>query len=227
MTENPKLAGSNIVDCVPQTGECPMNCAECYGANGGFWHPTDRSLLPSTAEVGERIVRVNSYNDSNNDHPHVVTTTKRYARKFFNTSKPSFAFNAPVVFTCNGREPLFVACPPNVMMVRVRYTMWDLHVQDELVEHYLHQHVPVVLTWMRFGSLDAIPPQERQHYEHRRHLLHDYWQLTATSKVLQMERFAGTGVRCCGLPWSSLCVDCGNCEAAYFTTMRRLDGPDA
>ena len=30
MSTNPKLVGSNIIDCIPQTGECPLKCTECF-----------------------------------------------------------------------------------------------------------------------------------------------------------------------------------------------------
>ena len=98
MDANPKLAGSSLIDCVPQTGPCPNHCAECF-YNRAFYRPLTSSLMPSADEVGDKIVRVNSGHDSNLDHRHVVATTARYKRKFYNTSIPKFAFLAPVVFT--------------------------------------------------------------------------------------------------------------------------------
>lgn len=224
MSENPKLAGSHLIDCIPQIGKCQNQCAECF-YNRAFYRPLDTPLLPTLEEAEGKIVRVNSGHDSNIDHEHVMATTSRYPFKFYNTSIPEFAFPAPVVFTCNGREPLFVTCPPNVMFVRVRYNPWDLMEQDALVGHYLAQGVAVVLTWMRYYSIDAIPPAFRDQYEHGKHLVNEYWKLRPESKVQLARIYAGMGVRQCGLPWSSLCADCRNCELLYCETARHLGLP--
>ncbi len=220
---NPKLAGSRLVDAIPQIGKCPNNCPECF-YNRAFYRPLTSSLLPDADEVNEagKIVRINSGHDSNIDHKHVLATTSRYRHRFYNTSIPKFHFPAPVVFTCNGREPLFVDCPRNVMFVRVWYNPWDIGVQDDLVEHYLAQSVPVVLTWMRYYSQGAIPPEHREDFEHGIHLVNEYWKLTPGAKVRLARRYAGSGVRQCGLPWSSLCVDCRNCEFLYWEALRRM-----
>lgn len=224
LTENPKLAGSNLVDCIPQTGKCPNDCPECF-YNRAFYRTLDEPLLPDADAVNAagRIVRVNSGHDSNLDRDLVLAATAAYKHKFYNTSIPDFDFPAPVVFTCNGRKPLFVwDLPPNVMMVRVRYTPWDLYLMDHLVRHYERQGVPVVLTWMRFYSESPIPHNQRWLYEKGTHLLNEYWKLRPEVKVLLMARYKGLGVQCCGLPWGSLCVDCGNCERFYWAAKRRM-----
>ena len=218
---NPKLAGSNLIDAVPQTGKCPNGCEECF-YNRAFYRPLDTPLLPSDEEAAGKIVRVNSGHDSNLDRDKVIAATSRYPQRFYNTSIANFAFPAPVVFTCNGREPLFVDVTPNVMFVRVRYNPWDLVEQDALVGHYLEQGVPVVLTWMRYYSSEAIPGGYRSDFVHGTHLLNEYWKLRPGMKVRLARQYAGTGVRQCGVPWSSLCVDCRNCEFLYWECMRRL-----
>ena len=117
---NPKLVGSKLIDCIPQTGLCPNACPECFYNGGRFYRTLDEPLLPSLEQADGRIVRVNSGHDSNLSRDIVLAATADYEHKFYNTSLPEFGFPAPVVFTCNGREPLLVECPPNVMFVRVR-----------------------------------------------------------------------------------------------------------
>jgi len=65
MAENPKLVGSRIVDCNPQTGDCPNACAECFYNGPAFYRTKEYSKFPHPDEVGDRIVRVNSGHDSN------------------------------------------------------------------------------------------------------------------------------------------------------------------
>ena len=236
MTENPKLAGSNVEDCIPQTGPCPNNCPECF-YNRAFYRTLDEPLLPDPDEVNAagRIVRVNSGNDSNLERDTVLAATEPYRHKFYNTSIPRFDFPAPVVFTCNGRGPLYVACPPNVMAVRIRCNTWDLDEQFGLAEHYIEQGVPVVMTFMRYYTRE---PEEAQRYFWRKHLVNDYWCPKPDAVVETMGdlivRLGQAGldrrtVRMCGKPWSSLCVECDNCETLYWACLRRMEkgGDDA
>ena len=215
---NPKLVGSNLIDAVPQTGKCPNGCEECF-YNRAFYRPLDTPLLPSDEEAAGKIVRVNSGHDSNLDYARVVVGTSHYPHKFYNTSMPRFDFPAPVVFTCNGREPLFVACPPNVMFVRVRTNTWDVDVQDRLVAHYLDQGAPVVLTFMRYYTRR---PDNTADYDWGRHIQNPCWRPTHDAQMRVLARYKGTGVRvCCPLD-TLLCVDCRNCEFLYWECMRRL-----
>src|SRR4030043_2218245 len=98
---NPKLLGSSIVDCIPQVGNCPNNCPDCYFNAPGFFRTKDEPLIPTLEEVADKIVRVNSGHDSNLQKDLVLEVTKQYPKKFYNTSIPNFDFPAPVVFTCN------------------------------------------------------------------------------------------------------------------------------
>lgn len=220
MANNPKLEGSNLIDAIPQTGECPIKCKECFYNGGRFYRTLDEPLLPSLAETEGKIVRVNSGHDSNIRHDRVLAVTSRYKNKFYNTSIACFNFPAPVVFTCNGREPLFVQCSPNVMFVRIRTNTWDLETQDALVDYYRAHGKPVVVTFMRYyNSFNIINPDD---YEWRKNVLNEYYCIKADSLLKIMKRYKGKGVKMCGTPWSSACVDCRNCEFLYWECLRRM-----
>jgi len=217
---NPKLVGSNLIDCIPQTGECPIGCAECFYNGGRFYRTLDEPLIPTWEESRNKIVRMNSGHDSNIEHDHVIATAYLYRHFFFNTSIPRFDFPGPVVFTCNGKRPLFVDCPSNIMFVRVRTNSWDLEEQDALVEHYLAQGVPVVLTFMRYYAQEAV--EKPNDYSWRMSISNKYWRPTLGIILSILARYRGKGVRMCGSPISSLCVDCRNCELLYWDALRRM-----
>lgn len=220
MNNNPKLAGSHLIEAIPQTGECPIGCAECFYNGGRFYRTLDEPLLPSLAEAEGKIVRVNAGHDSNINRALVVGATRHYPHKFYNTSIPRFDFQAPVVFTCNGKKPHFVDCPPNIMFVRIRTNTWDMEIQDALVKHYLGQGVPVALTFMRYYDKNNVVEMER--YEWRKNILNDYYCIRADPQLEILKRYKGTGVRMCGTPVSSLCVDCRNCELLYWECLRKM-----
>ena len=51
---NPKQEGTNIFDCKPQTGKCPLNCNQCfYNREGAFYVDIHKPHMPSVEEVGE------------------------------------------------------------------------------------------------------------------------------------------------------------------------------
>jgi len=219
-TENPKLKGTNIIDCIPQVGECKHQCPECFYNGGRFFRTLDEPWMPSLEEVGDKIVRVNSGNDSNSQKELVLEKTEQYRLKFFNTSVPNFDFPDPVVFTCNGGkkgELKLVEDPPwNLMFVRVRVNSWDMETIDRAVEHYWNTHgVPVVLTFMRYYNGDLIPEEAKNDYEWRKSIVNDYFCLKQEALLRIMSRYKGKGVRMCGTPVSSNCVDCRNCELFY------------
>jgi len=73
--ENPKTKGSGIICCIPQAGECPIHCDDCFFQSGrSYLEPLDVNLpnLPSKEESQGRVVRVNDGNDSNNDREAVM-----------------------------------------------------------------------------------------------------------------------------------------------------------
>ena len=209
-TENPKQAGSSVVDCIPQTGDCPMRCPPtCFYNAPGFYRPKEYSKFPHPDEVGDRIVRVNSGHDSNlggvvrlpeghwllpdlgvgADEPIELSRATLvemcryyYPRVFWNTSIPDFRFPGPVVFTCNGRGQYFRYCPPNVMAVRIRFNSWEWDSLRALAEFYDWQAVPILLTSMRYSEESSIPEAHRQDYTHKKHVLNSYWTLPAAEQ---------------------------------------------
>jgi len=264
MKENPKQLGcKTLIDAVPQIGgDCPRDCGskvgcECYGKGGKFWAPTDVPLMPTWKEAEGKIVRVNSYYDSNDNKGLVIETVRKagWEHFFFNTCVPNFDFpifvprgptadfgyrQAPVVYTCNGgawnewnfqasgycypypdgREP--DRLPPNVMYVRIRTNTWMVRSQDAMVGHYLEQDVPVVLTFLCYTDATYIPDEAKKDYGESVHVTHRYWRPTSLAMIEVVRRYKGTGVRMCGTPWSSACVDCLNCELLYWQCMERM-----
>lgn len=226
--KNPKLVGSNIIDCIPQTGECPNKCSECFYNGGRFYRSLDKPLIPTPKEAGEKIVRVNSGHDSNCEKERALAVTRCYKNKFYNTSIPNFDFPAPVVFTANRQCPQnkvhLVKPTLNLMFVRARVTPWNLDKVQKIIDFYWKTHgVPVVLTFMRFYNGDLIPPEHKGDFEWKEHIINSYWCPTTETIVAIMSFFAGQGVRMCGTPYSSLCVDCRNCEFFYWEYRRKID----
>ncbi len=211
--KNPKLEGTDIIDCIPQTGECPIGCAECFYNGGRFYRTLDEPLIPTAEESDGKIVRINSGHDSNVDRQCVVGVVAPYVDFFFNTSVPKFDFPGPVVFTCNGKTSHFVHCSENVMFVRVRANTWDLEIQDKLVEHYVEQNVPVVITFMRYYAEESVVNPDD--YSYGKSILNEYWKIKPEAWIKVMRRYEKKGVRTCGTPSSSYCVDCRNCELLY------------
>jgi hypothetical protein len=225
---NPKLLGSKIIDCIPQTGLCPNRCNQCfYNRPGAFYRPIDTPLLPTLEQANGKIVRVNSGHDSNVNRDQVLVATKQYPNRFYNTSIPQFDFPAPVVFTCNGHRLILVPNPPkNLMFVRFRLATDNLAEADLAVRHYWVKHgTPVVMTFMRYYEKSLVP--DLSVYEFRQHVLKDYWILRPEIVLQIMSRWAKLqppilGVRMCGTPYSSMCADCCNCEFLYWDCLRRM-----
>lgn len=222
---NPKLVGSNIIDAIPQTGECPNRCSECFYNGGRFYRTLDEPLLPTMVEALGKIVRVNSGNDSNNKRTIVLDHTEQYVDKFYNTAIPKFEFPGPVVLTVNPQhntKPCLIHDPPpNLMFVRVRAGIWDTDVVEQVWNWYKNYNVPVVVTFMRYYNSDLIPKEHKGSYTWKQHITNAYHVLKPEDMVLFMEHFKGKGVLMCGTPYSSFCVDCGNCEALYWRCKRR------
>lgn len=225
---NPKLVGTRIVDCIPQIGECPNKCSECFYNGGRFFRQLDEPWMPNLADVVYRglIVRVNSGHDSNFQKDLVLAETAKYPRKFYNTAIANFNFPAPVVFTCNGGKDgrlKLVEPAENLMFVRVRVDSWDMETVDKAVSHYWKNFgIPVVLTFMRYYDGSLIPDSAKSDYEWKKHLINEYYCLKPEAILRIMARYKGTGVRTCGTMVSSNCVDCRNCEFFYWEAMRRM-----
>jgi hypothetical protein len=222
-SENPKLKGSGIIDCIPQTGYCPNGCLECYYNGGNFFTDRKTPLLPSVEEVGEKLVRVNSGHDSNLQKDLVLKSTSRYEHRFYNTSLPNFDFPAPVVFTCNGRDTdnsalMVVKGLENVMHIRFRTNLWNLDLLEEVIFFYTHVHyVPVTITFMRYTDIGNIPLKFREYYDFRKSILNMYYCLCKEKMIEISEKYAVHSkiVGTCGTVESSYCKDCGRCVWSY------------
>jgi len=227
MATNPKLVGSNIVDAIPQTGECPVKCAECFYNGGRFFRELDAPLVATPEEARGKIVRVNSGHDSNIQRNVVLAATAAFPHKFYNTAIAKFDFPGPVVFTCNAHKLKLVENPPpNLMFVRFRVHTGNLDDADQAVKHYLAKHgIPVVMTFMRYYSEEAVP--DKAAYEYRKSILNSYWMMKRDWVLEIMSRWGKTnppvrGVRMCSTPYSSFCGDCRNCEFLYWDSLRRM-----
>lgn len=222
---NPKLEGSNIIDVIPQTGSCPLNCPSCY-YNNNFYRPLDTPLLPTLEDVGDKICRVNSGNDSNNQKELVINSTRKYKHKFFNTSIPNFTGfeNNPIVFTCNREEndlPYLGMDVSNLMMVRFRTTMWNIKHCDLAISWYTQLNIPVVITWMRYLDDKDIPLRYRRFYYKNTHILNTYFLLNEYYKRGIMNKYKDIPlvVEC-----KELCKNCGNCEGFYWKFVDKKGG---
>jgi len=224
---NPKLEGSNIIDCIPQTGPCPGGCIGCF-------YTKDEPLIPTVEEVGDKIVRTNSGHDSNRQKKLVLDVTAEYPRKFYNTSLMNFDFPGPVVFTANAADTDHSVvlerrelCK-NLMAVRIRTNTWNLALIEAACHHYPRLGVPVIITFMRYKSLIYVPPPAVPSYKQDRHILNTWYSLYPSLKRAIYEKSRQSVpskyrdlVRVCGAIDSSYCRDCGNCEEFYWRAMDR------
>lgn len=225
---NPKLIKSNLIDCIPQTGECPNQCSECFYNGGRFFRTLDAPLIPTLKDASGKIVRMNSGHDSNLQRDLVIKTASQYEHVFFNTSIPRFNFPGPVVFTANRQCPenkvhLIKNPPKNLMFVRVRVSSWDMDTPSQIIMNYwLTYRIPVVFTFMRYYDDGLIPIDYLKDYEWKEHIINDYWCPKPETMMRVMEEFKGLDVLMCGTLHSSLCRDCRNCEFLYWDCLRRM-----
>ena len=226
---NPKQEGSNVFDCKPQSGPCPLNCNQCfYNREGAFYVDIHRPHMPSVAEVGDGIVRVNCGHDSNIDREKVIAETAIYKDRFFNTAIAKFDFPAPVVFTANRKEEqraTLIPCPApdSLMFVRLRVSSTNsLYIKEAVLWYAVVLQVPVVLTFMAY--YDGDPPTKDEYKWKVRHI-NSYWcarQSFIATVLADMKQFGGRMVTICGTPDSNWCRDCRNCETYYWQAMKRL-----
>ncbi len=241
--ENPKIKGSGIVCCIPQTGRCPMKCKDCFFQSGrSYLEPLDENLPnmpdPDWVEKHGYVVRVNDGNDSNNRRELVIESARLYKRKFYNTSIPKNleGFDAPVVLTVNPAEMTNIAAhlldsvPKNLMFVRVRVNTWNLDLVDKVVEHYSACGIPIVLTFMAYFD-GQIPAGHEKNYIFRKRTLNSYHAITTKAWGKIMARYLGNKrynkwVYSCGKIEGELgitgCRHCGNCLREYFATMEKM-----
>ena len=233
---NPKTKGSGIICCIPQEGNCPIECVDCFFQSGNsYLEPLDENLpnMPSLEEVGHRVVRVNDGNDSNNKKELVMEACRQYPLKFYNTSVPENIelFDAPVVLTINpGKKTdrdvvLLKKIPNNLMFVRVRVNTWNLGLVDKAVDYYASRNkVPVILTFMAYNSMS---PEYRKDYVFRKRTLNSYWAITtkAWKEIMELNRH-NIYVYSCGKiegeKGETDCARCGNCIREFFVTKERM-----
>lgn len=221
---NPKLEGSGILDCIPQTGICPHACKGCY-YNEGFYRSLDTPLLPSLEEAEGKIVRVNSGNDSNNQRELVIETTIKYKHCFYNTSNPRFDFPHPVIYCCNPKDyyATLVTEVDNLMAVRIKVGPYNVDLCDMIVKWYTDRNTPVILTYRRFMSYnDDIPQGYEKYYYFDKHILNNYYCLEEKWKMKIRQRYHDNSlVFACGV--TKFCRDCRNCETLYWRFMGKED----
>jgi len=236
--ENPKMIGSGMLACCPQRGKCfgggetwPEPCSECYHNAPGCYRDISVPNIPPPSMTPGKLIRMNDGNDSNHERDLVLETARKMMQSpynakgvFYNTSIPKLDFPGPVVFTANGRMPLFVDCPPNLMAVRVRLASWEVESAFEMVRHYRKRSIPVILTAMRYRTKEAMPPRIRElNYVHKTHILNEYWCITperleAIREDMDMCLGKQGGVLVCG----GLCRECGNCARLYDQCVARM-----
>jgi hypothetical protein len=230
LMSNPKLVGSTIIDSIPQTGPCPLDCQECY-YNGGRFYRELIPLIPAQQEAVGKIVRVNSGHDSNIQRELVIAATKDYPDKFYNTSIPVLGFGAPVVLTINGRNTDTEYISPSqvkgdlkeLMFVRFRLNTWNLDLCDAAVKEWTGKGVVFVITDMRYYDASAV--KKPDDYLWKQHILNSYFCLKPEELDKVFRRYSDNGlVEWCGNKEtkSTYCKDCGVCQETYADTKLRM-----
>ncbi len=241
---NPKQEGSNLYDCRPQTGSCPIGCNQCfYNRPRAYYTDISEPNMPDPVEVGTGIVRMNCGHDSNLERELVIASAGQYRNFFFNTSIANYNFPGPVVLTinCCEEEPKRAIMPPitipqNLMFVRIRASASNLGDVHRLVTDWLMSDVPIVITFMAYYD-DAVYHKmlTKKHafyagveklYEYKTRHINKYWCPTREMKIRTMKSLNAEHNRLltmCGTFDSNYCKDCGNCESYYWITRRRLD----
>jgi len=237
---NPKQADSNLFDCVPQAGKCPMNCNQCFFNRPEAFY-TETPAIPEPEEVGNGIVRMNCGHDSNVERDLVIATAQKYANAFYNTSLPNFDFPGPVVWTANREEEKPVVIPPelwtgipkNLMFVRLRVSGTNLKHVDRAARWFASGGVPVVLTFMAYYDQEPQVSEEvrqdiggpDQCYQWRVRHINSYWCPTNLFIQYVLNYYERNRlVSYCGSLEGPYCRLCRNCETWYYITLKRLRG---
>jgi hypothetical protein len=247
MKQNPKTVGTDIVDCRPQIGKCPLDCNQCYyNRDAGKAYYTDVSVpnIPDSVDTKDKIVRMNAGHDSNLEKEKVLDVAKGYQDVFFNTSIPNIDFPGPVVFTANRDETIYLLSHSpelmsqqhtlsNIMFVRLRTSVRNIRMVRSLAADYILYRVPVVLTFMAYydkpgwmDAEDAFGTMVKE-YEYKTRHINSYWCPTPKAKkYMYDEVLKGTGPQLlftCGTFTSNYCRDCRLCEAFYWSTKQRME----
>jgi len=234
--ENPKTAGSGIICAIPQKGECPQKCPDCFFQSGrSYLEPLVENLpnMPSEIDATNCVVRVNDGNDSNVNRELVMKSTAHYRHKFYNTSIPK-PFDEPFVLTVNPGKMTDVSfhnldpIPKTLMFVRFRANTWNSELMDDAVAYYTSKNVPVVLTFMAYWKYEgSIPKAQVTKYVMRKRTLNTYLAITTLAWRRVMRRYEDNPlVHSCGKiegeKGKSGCKFCGNCLREYYATLERM-----
>jgi hypothetical protein len=239
--QNPKLEGSEIIDCIPQKGKCKNGCLDCY-YNNGFYLDLETELpqLPTLEEVGDKIVRVNSGHDSNLQKDKVLISTEQYTKKFYNTSIPNFNFPSPVIYTINGRlddvefennfNSTIYTCFDydylhNLMAIRFRVNTWNTDLLKKICdwckEFFMYYDIPILLTFMRYTKEETILESERKYYTYRKSILNSYYCINEEGWNKVIDEMKDYNIKVCGKTYgNSYCKNCGNCVEFYNNKMK-------
>lgn len=236
--QNPKTIGSGIICAIPQEGECPNKCADCFFQSGrSYLEPLEENLpnMPNVIDLAFRVVRVNDGNDSNIQKELVMKNVKRFPMKFYNTAIPKRLeeFDAPVVLTINPSimtnndfhrlDPI----PKNLMFVRIRTNTWNLeNVVIPAVRYYSVRNVPIVLTFMAY-YVSPIPEKHKKNYMWKKRTLNSYFVIKTKiwERIMKLFRYSKWVYSCSKIEGERAvreCARCGNCIREYFVTMERL-----
>jgi hypothetical protein len=230
---NPKTIESGIITCIPQKGRCPNKCEDCFFQSGrSYLEPLLENLpqVPSKEIANGRIIRINDGNDSNNQRKLVEKVAKKYKDYFYNTSMyyKLEEFNAPVVLTINPAELTDTdfkrvnPIPKNLMFIRYRTNMWNVHILDEVIKFYTKKEVPVIITFMAYYT-ETIPKEHQQYYEWKKRTLNSYWCLKKeAAKAIMSSYEENPYVYSCGIKGQYFCKFCGNCIREYYNTKERM-----
>lgn len=231
--ENPKTKGSGIIACIPQSGECPTRCEDCFFQSGrSYLELLEENLpnIPSLEEAEGRVVRMNDGNDSNNDRECVERVAQRFKDYFFNTSSPFMLdrYSGPVVLTVNPGYMTdkdwhrLTVLPNNLMFVRVRTNVWNRRLTSNVVDYYTIKLVPVVLTYMVYYTT-KIPSNFSEYYKLKKRTLNEYLCLTEEGRFVIEDQYNNNPlVYSCGYRGTHSCERCGNCLREYYNTKERI-----
>jgi hypothetical protein len=220
---NPKVKGSGIIECIPQSGRCPVGCSDCFFQSGrSYLEPLEETLphIPPIDLSNDRIVRVNDGNDSNVDRDIVESSTQQFKDRFYNTSIPKDLgnFSAPVVLTIN----------PSLKTDKSFHKLKTIpdnldNVVKPAIEYYTSKGVAVVLTFMAYYSSD-VPDEHKKNYIWKKRTINSYWCIKKTEmdKIMKNFRKNPFVYTCCER--HSTCSFCGNCIREYYNAKERLIG---
>lgn len=237
---NPKTNDSQVLGCVPLHGPCPFACADCFAQYkdkrgrsylGENWEHTPN--MPSLEQAEKKIIRVNDIGDSSDRVNQVVAAVQCYKHRFYNTSFTGRLqhFDAPFMLSVNpgdltdqSYQQILSRFHSNALAVRVRVNMWNVHVVQEVINHYTAVGIPVIMTFMAYHET-PIPREYEQYYKDRQRTINNYYCITQEGwdKVLAQLQLNELTLTCGRDATTHACTACRNCEKLYVLHMLRRD----